>query len=287
MDSNNYRHTVGAANERFFTGQIEDEDAGLYFFNARYLETGIARFISPDTIVPNPSDPRDHNRYSYVRNNPLKYTDPNGHYTCAYGEEGSHCDDWAPPELGDSQIHEERAQVILSGDVHEGGVRDPFFMIDTDYGAIEAAKYFRPRNGEKSVLLTDGAYLGAGALGGGGGNAVVVDASGNVTRGSHTLIDAGNLGVIPFEEERIIRRQALKIEKAVNVPPDIQRISIGNTPFGCLFCNSGAFDDSNNFAFSFSGGTSKSSGKGKFNSMALLAGYRAVVISSGTKTATE
>lgn len=63
----------------FMVRRIEDSAASLHFYNARYLETGIGRFISPDSIVPNPFDPRDHNRYTYVRNNPLKYTDETGH----------------------------------------------------------------------------------------------------------------------------------------------------------------------------------------------------------------
>ena len=37
------------------------------------------RFISPDTIVPEPGNPQALNRYSYTLNNPLKYTDPTGH----------------------------------------------------------------------------------------------------------------------------------------------------------------------------------------------------------------
>ena len=34
---------------------------------------------SPDTIVPDPTNPQSHNRYSYTYNNPLKYVDPSGH----------------------------------------------------------------------------------------------------------------------------------------------------------------------------------------------------------------
>jgi RHS repeat-associated protein len=64
--------------EKKFTGQRLD-DTGLYFYNARYYDAGIGRFISPDTIVPNPANPQSLNRYSYVLNNPLKYTDPTGH----------------------------------------------------------------------------------------------------------------------------------------------------------------------------------------------------------------
>jgi len=39
-----------------------------------------ARFIQPDTIVPDPGDPQSLNRYAYTRNNPVRYTDPSGHY---------------------------------------------------------------------------------------------------------------------------------------------------------------------------------------------------------------
>jgi hypothetical protein len=35
--------------------------------------------VQADTIVPNPANPQDLNRYTYVRNNPLRYVDPTGH----------------------------------------------------------------------------------------------------------------------------------------------------------------------------------------------------------------
>jgi len=40
----------------------------------------INRFLSPDTIVPGVANPQALNRYSYVLGNPLRYTDPTGHY---------------------------------------------------------------------------------------------------------------------------------------------------------------------------------------------------------------
>jgi RHS repeat-associated protein len=115
---------------RNYTGQYLD-GSGLLYYNARYYDPGIGRFISADTVVPGnasggmdgvavkpltvgfhetqflgklngenkagfwfqlsdrerqqvgspwgPSNPQALNRYSYVQNNPLKYTDPTGH----------------------------------------------------------------------------------------------------------------------------------------------------------------------------------------------------------------
>jgi len=69
-----------------FTGQISDEDStGLYFFHARYYDSALGRFISADTIVPEPGNPQSLNRYTYSLSNPLKYTDPDGHNPILFG----------------------------------------------------------------------------------------------------------------------------------------------------------------------------------------------------------
>ncbi|MEW6323821.1 MAG: RHS repeat-associated core domain-containing protein [Nitrospirota bacterium] len=62
-----------------FTGQLFDDSTGLSFYNARYYDPTLGRFISADTIVPRALDPQALNRYSYVRNNPLNLVDPSGH----------------------------------------------------------------------------------------------------------------------------------------------------------------------------------------------------------------
>ena len=63
-----------------YTSQELDIETGLYYYNARYYDPELGRFISADTIVPDPTTPQSLNRYSYVKNNPLKYTDPSGHW---------------------------------------------------------------------------------------------------------------------------------------------------------------------------------------------------------------
>jgi hypothetical protein len=50
--------------------------------NARWYLPYINRFISADTIVPDPTNPQSYNRYSYTRNNPVNFTDPTGHREC-------------------------------------------------------------------------------------------------------------------------------------------------------------------------------------------------------------
>ncbi|HEX9679788.1 MAG TPA: RHS repeat-associated core domain-containing protein, partial [Candidatus Saccharimonadales bacterium] len=69
-----------------FTGQRNEAGFGLMDYNARYYNPRVGRFVSPDTVVPEPSGSQGWNRYAYVRNNPLKYTDPSGH-----GWEPRHC----------------------------------------------------------------------------------------------------------------------------------------------------------------------------------------------------
>ena len=53
---------------------------GLIYMNARYYMPEVGRFISPDTIVPEPGNPQSFNRYAYALNNPIKYNDPSGHW---------------------------------------------------------------------------------------------------------------------------------------------------------------------------------------------------------------
>ena len=61
-----------------YTGQL-DSGLGLMYYGARFYDGYLNRWIQPDTIVPDPGNPQSLNRYSYVLNNPLRYTDSGGH----------------------------------------------------------------------------------------------------------------------------------------------------------------------------------------------------------------
>jgi RHS repeat-associated protein len=53
-----------------FTGQRNDAYTQLVQMGARWYDSRIGRWISPDTIVPDPANPQSINRYAYVYNNP-------------------------------------------------------------------------------------------------------------------------------------------------------------------------------------------------------------------------
>ena len=62
-----------------FTGQRADSYIKLIEMGARWYDPQIGRWISPDTIIPDPTNPQSLNRYSYVYNRPLVYIDEEGH----------------------------------------------------------------------------------------------------------------------------------------------------------------------------------------------------------------
>jgi len=50
----------------------------LYYLLARYYDSTIGRFITEDSFAGDENDPMTLNRYIYARDNPERYTDPNG-----------------------------------------------------------------------------------------------------------------------------------------------------------------------------------------------------------------
>jgi len=60
-----------------FTGQYSyTSDFGLMFYNARWVDVSLGRFAQADSIVPGGIQGLD--RYAYVGNDPIKYSDPSG-----------------------------------------------------------------------------------------------------------------------------------------------------------------------------------------------------------------
>lgn len=63
-----------------FGGKELDEASGLYYFNARFYDPIVGRFITADTQLGGSLiQPSVFNRYAYTLNNPIRYADPSGH----------------------------------------------------------------------------------------------------------------------------------------------------------------------------------------------------------------
>jgi RHS repeat-associated protein len=60
-----------------YTGQEEDRESGLYFYDSRYYDSRIGRFISYDTEV-DALEPNGMNRMMYVNGDPVSFRDPSG-----------------------------------------------------------------------------------------------------------------------------------------------------------------------------------------------------------------
>jgi RHS repeat-associated protein len=69
---------------RGFTDHEQLDRTGFVHMNGRVYDTRIGRFVSPDPIVGDPTFSQSYNRYAYVENSPLSYTDPSGFQTSGY-----------------------------------------------------------------------------------------------------------------------------------------------------------------------------------------------------------
>lgn len=64
---------------RGFTGHEHLDRTGFIHMNGRVYDPELGRFLTPDPLVQAPTFSQSWNRYSYVWNNPLRFTDPSGY----------------------------------------------------------------------------------------------------------------------------------------------------------------------------------------------------------------
>ena len=74
-----YQYALNAITTRGFTGHEQVDSMGIVHMNGRIYDAKLGRFLQADPIVQAPKNSQNLNRYSYVLNNPLSYTDPTGY----------------------------------------------------------------------------------------------------------------------------------------------------------------------------------------------------------------
>ena len=65
---------------RGYTGHEMVDTVGIIHMNGRIYDPKLGRFMQADPVIQFPHYSQSHNRYSYVLNNPLAYTDPSGYF---------------------------------------------------------------------------------------------------------------------------------------------------------------------------------------------------------------
>jgi RHS repeat-associated protein len=69
-----------ASTDRGYTGHEHLDELGFVHMNGRIYDPLLGRFLSPDPHIQDQALLQNYNRYSYVLNNPLRYTDPTGEW---------------------------------------------------------------------------------------------------------------------------------------------------------------------------------------------------------------
>jgi RHS repeat-associated protein len=107
-----------------FTGKDWDEDVGLYYYNARWYDASVGRFITEDSV----EDPNNPNEYAYCANNPVNNIDPTGHISIK-------------PQSGLGMVGAIISAVAtLSGDSALGNISSAFSLFVTVKGSIARKK---------------------------------------------------------------------------------------------------------------------------------------------------
>ena len=65
-----------------YTAREWDNNSGLYYYRARYMDVTVGRFTTMDPALGDANDPFSFHGYNYVANNPVNLRDPFGRQQC-------------------------------------------------------------------------------------------------------------------------------------------------------------------------------------------------------------
>lgn len=70
--------SVNIENPYTYTGREWEETIGLYYYRTRFYDAEVGRFLTKDTYLGELFNPKSQNKYNYVGNNPINFSDPEG-----------------------------------------------------------------------------------------------------------------------------------------------------------------------------------------------------------------
>ena len=129
-----------ANNSITYAGYQYDAESGLYYLNARYYDNTTARFLTEDTYSGSANDPLSLHRYTYCANNPLRYTDPDGHFFGALFRFIAGAVVGAVTEYVTQKFIEKRDKINVKAIVYEGVVGGVTSVIGGVGGAAKKAE---------------------------------------------------------------------------------------------------------------------------------------------------
>ncbi len=77
--NSSYLTSLPPITDKGYTGHKQMNHVDIIHMNGRIYDPTLGRFLQADPIIQAPGNSQSYNRYAYVFNNPLKYTDPSGY----------------------------------------------------------------------------------------------------------------------------------------------------------------------------------------------------------------
>jgi RHS repeat-associated protein len=165
------------AEDRGYTGHEHLTEVNLVHMNGRVYDPVTGRFLAADPLIQDPLDAQSYNRYSYVKNNPLSFTDPSGFswWTKWRKPVIAIAIAWAVPQLAMYMASE----MTLAGAMAEG-----VGGFEAGLAATEAAAAVQP------AASVAGGFAAGGVQGGNMESAVAGAISAGLFYGAGSLADA-------------------------------------------------------------------------------------------------
>ena len=129
-------------------GATSSSGSGNHYDHARFFADKFARFLSPDQLSGRPEDPTSWNRYTYARNNPLKYVDLDGREDDLAWDAMSR--ETIRQAYGDEAVARYEQQRLVIGGVIIGGL-----FLGSQAPAL-LSWFLTPQGNEQAQMLTEG-----------------------------------------------------------------------------------------------------------------------------------